>query len=157
MRILEYTGLDTSAVASSYAKVTKAIAAGDFRAAQVKKLANVAHGKFYRARLDDANRLLFALVRAPGGVCALMLEVIAHHAYEQSRFLRGATVDEALIPDLLPEEAEREAIDSGRLPYWPGMFLVPLGYLLFIGLPLNVQGTSWWNGVKGRYFNRKSA
>ena len=109
MRILEYTGLDTSAVASSYAKVTKAIAAGDFRAAQVKKLANVAHGKFYRARLDDANRLLFALVRAPGGVCALMLEVIAHHAYEQSRFLRGATVDEALIPDLLPEEAEREA------------------------------------------------
>ena len=37
------------------------------------------------------------------------------------------------------------------------MFLVPLGYLLFIGLPLNLQGTSWWNGVKGRYFNRKSA
>ena len=30
-------------------------------------------------------------------------------------------------------------------------------YLLLIGLPLNLQGTSWWNGVKGRYFNRKSA
>ncbi|GAA0431321.1 putative ABC transporter permease protein [Aeromonas salmonicida subsp. masoucida NBRC 13784] len=53
--------------------------------------------------------------------------------------------------------AARSAIDSGRLPHWPGMFLVPLVYLLLIGLPLNLQGTSWWNGVKGRYFNRKSA
>jgi lipopolysaccharide export LptBFGC system permease protein LptF len=45
--------------------------------------------------------------------------------------------------------AARSAIDSGRLPHWPGMFLVPLVYLLLIGLPLNLQGTSWWNGVKG--------
>ncbi|WP_421229659.1 LPS export ABC transporter permease LptF [Aeromonas enteropelogenes] len=53
--------------------------------------------------------------------------------------------------------AARSAIDSGRLPHWPGMFLVPLAYLLFIGLPLNLQGTSWWNRVKGQYFKRKSA
>lgn len=51
----------------------------------------------------------------------------------------------------------RSAIDSGRLPHWPGMFLVPLAYLLLIGLPLNLQGTSWWNGVKSSYFNRKAA
>lgn len=53
--------------------------------------------------------------------------------------------------------AARSAIDSGRLPHWPGMFLVPLVYLLLIGLPLNLQGTSWWNGVKTLYFKRKSA
>lgn len=53
--------------------------------------------------------------------------------------------------------AARSAIDSGRLPHWPGMFLVPLGYLLFIGVPLNLQGTRWWNGVKSRFFNSKSA
>jgi lipopolysaccharide export system permease protein len=53
--------------------------------------------------------------------------------------------------------AARSAIDSGRLPHWPGMFLVPLIYLLLIGVPLNLQGTSWWNGVKGQLFKRKSA
>ena len=53
--------------------------------------------------------------------------------------------------------AARSAIDSGRLPHWPGMFLVPLIYLLLIGVPLNLQGTSWWNGVKGHFFKGKSA
>ncbi|MNF73225.1 Lipopolysaccharide export system permease protein LptF [compost metagenome] len=53
--------------------------------------------------------------------------------------------------------AARSAIDSGRLPHWPGMFLVPLVYLLLIGLPLNLQGTSWWNGVKSHFVKGKSA
>ncbi len=63
MRILEYIGLDTSRVESAYRKVTEAIARDDFCAAQVKKLSNLAHGKFYRAKLDHADRLLFSLVR----------------------------------------------------------------------------------------------
>ena len=54
MKILEYVGLDTSRVANAYARLTAAIARGDFRAAQVKKLASVGHGTFYRARLNDA-------------------------------------------------------------------------------------------------------
>ena len=49
MKILEYIGLDTSRVKASYRKVADAIARRDFRAAQVKKLANLSHGKFYRA------------------------------------------------------------------------------------------------------------
>ena len=99
MKILEYTGLDTSRVEASYRKVTAAIARDDFRAAQVKKLANLSHGKFYRAKLDAADRLLFVLVRHDDQVCALMLEVIANHDYDKSRFLRGATIDESKIPD----------------------------------------------------------
>lgn len=109
MRILEYVGLDTSHVEKAYRKVVAAIAAGDFRAAQVKKLANVVHGKFYRARLDDAGRLLFSLVRHGDEVCALMLEVIRNHDYGSSRFLRGVTIDEARIPDYDAAEAAREA------------------------------------------------
>ncbi len=35
MRILEYIDLDTSGVAKTYRKVATAIAAGDFRAAQL--------------------------------------------------------------------------------------------------------------------------
>ncbi|MGY3868445.1 LPS export ABC transporter permease LptF [Aeromonas crassostreae] len=53
--------------------------------------------------------------------------------------------------------AARSAIDSGRLPHWPGMFWVPMAYLLLIGVPLNLQGTAWWNGAKGRFFNTGSA
>ncbi|TAK71788.1 MAG: hypothetical protein EPO19_04010 [Betaproteobacteria bacterium] len=86
MKILEYIGLDTFRVKASYRKVADAIARRDFRAAQVKKLANLGHGKFYRAKLDDADRLLFSLVRHGDEVCALMLEVIANHDYDKSRF-----------------------------------------------------------------------
>ena len=52
MKILEYTGLDTSRSEANYRKVADAIARLNFRAAQVKKLANFSHGKFYRAKLD---------------------------------------------------------------------------------------------------------
>lgn len=109
MKILEYTGLDTSRVKASYKKIVAAIAAGDFRAAQVKKLSNLAHGKFYRAKLDDANRLLFALLRYGDDYYALMLEVILNHDYDKSRFLRGAQIDDSKIPDIDAMEAQREA------------------------------------------------
>jgi hypothetical protein len=112
VRVLEYVGLDTSRVKSAYRKVTDAIARDDFRAAQVKKLTSLAHGKFYRAKLDDADRLLFSLVRHGDEVCALVLEVIANHDYDKSRFLRGASIDEAKIPDCADHdiaEAIREA------------------------------------------------
>jgi len=109
VKILEYTGLDTSRVKASYRKVVEAIARQDFRAAQVKKLANLSHGKFYRAKLDDADRLLFSLVRHGDEVCALMLEVIPNHDYDKSRFLRGAAIDERNIPDIDAEDAILEA------------------------------------------------
>src|SRR3970040_2587917 len=100
MKILEYVGLDPSRVSASYRKVADAIARHDFHAAQVKKLANLSHGKFYRAKLDDADRLLFSLVRHGDEVCALMLEVIANHDYDKSRFLRGTAIDETRIEDV---------------------------------------------------------
>jgi hypothetical protein len=109
MRILEYSGLDTASVAAQYHRAVEAIAREDFRAAEVKKLVNVGHGKFYRARLDHTNRLLFALVRHGGETCALMLEVIANHDYGKSRFLRGAMVDETKIADVDATAARGEA------------------------------------------------
>jgi hypothetical protein len=109
MKILEYIGLDTSRVKTAYGKVTDAISRNDFRAAQVKKLSNLTHGKFYRAKLDGADRLLFSLVRHNDDVCALMLEVIANHEYDKSRFLRGAAIDESRIPDGDVIEAMKEA------------------------------------------------
>ena len=109
MKILEYTGLDVSRVKAQYAKVRDAIARDDFRQAEVKKLANLSHGKFYRAKLDYANRLLFAIVRYNDTAHALMLEVIEQHAYDKSRFLRGAAIDENKIPDIDVTTATAEA------------------------------------------------
>jgi len=109
MRILEYSDLDTAGLEVPYRKVADAIAGEDFRAADVKKLDNLTHGKFYRAKLNGADRLLFALVRYGGEHCALMLEVIRNHDYRSSRFLRGAQIDDAKIPDVDPPTARAQA------------------------------------------------
>ena len=102
MRILEYIGLNTRGVEVAYQRVSQAIAVGDFRAAQVKKLVGpvgAQHTPYWRAKLNDADRLLFTLLRHGDEVCALMLEVIRQHDYAGSRFLRGASIDEQKIVD----------------------------------------------------------
>jgi len=112
MRLLQYKDLNLRRVKAAFDKVKAAIEAGDFRSADVKKLHA---GPYYRAKLDYANRLLLQFARierpeAEGGsetVC-LALEVIENHAYERSRFLRGATVDESRI--------EREPLTDAKAP-----------------------------------------
>lgn len=112
MRLLQYKDLNLRRVKAAFDKVKAAIEAGDFRSADVKKLHA---GPYYRAKLDYANRLLLQFARidrpdAEGGtetVC-LALEVIENHAYERSRFLRGAAVDEGRI--------EREAAAEAKAP-----------------------------------------
>ena len=106
MRVLEYVGLDTSHVPGAYAKAVAALERDDFRSADVKKLH---HGRLYRARLDDSNRLLLTFVRHGEHTCALALEVIEQHAYDKSRFLRGASIDENKIPAVEPQDAAGEA------------------------------------------------
>ena len=111
MKILEYVGLDPARVRAQYRKVCAAIERDDFRQAEVKKLAADGRRPLYRAKLDDSNRLLFTLLRHGGERYALMLEVIENHAYEKSRFLRGATIDEARIPVVDdPGSAEAETV-----------------------------------------------
>lgn len=67
------------------------------------------------ARIDRAD--------SEGGcetVC-LALEVIENHAYDRSRFLRGATVDVARIERELPAEAQAPALSAGATPLrWLG-------------------------------------
>ena len=109
MRVLRYSGLDISRVEVAYRRIAAALERDDFRAAEVKKLVGLKHGKFYRAKLDDSNRLLFALVRQGNEVCAVMLEVIENHAYARSRFLRGAAIDDDKIPVVATPPAVEEA------------------------------------------------
>ena len=94
MRLLQYKDLDLKRVKPAFAKVRAAIEAGDFKSPDVKKLHT---GGYYRAKLDHSNRLLLQFARHGGETVCLALEVIENHAYDKSRFLRGARVDEAKI------------------------------------------------------------
>ncbi|HSW62553.1 MAG TPA: UvrD-helicase domain-containing protein [Dissulfurispiraceae bacterium] len=109
MNILEYADLDTSSVSRRYRKVAEFLANDDFASAEVKKLSE--HG-LYRAKLDDANRVIFKMAMYGGRRYALMLEIVRNHAYDRSRFLRGTPVDESKIPVLDPEQVAQESVPS---------------------------------------------
>jgi hypothetical protein len=96
MRVLLYHQLDPATI-PGFEKVRRALEADDFRAAQVKKVSP----NLYRARLDRSDRLLFALHQHRGETVVLILEHIANHAYDKSRFLRrGVGIDEEKLPEL---------------------------------------------------------
>ena len=110
MRLLQYKDLDLRRVKSAFAKVRAAIEAGDFKSSDVKKLHA---GTYYRAKLDHSNRLLLQFARCNGETVCLALEVIENHAYDKSRFLRGAPVDEAKIerePSIEPGQSAAAAM-----------------------------------------------
>jgi hypothetical protein len=152
MRFLQYKNLDLRRVRAAFDKVKGAIEADDFRTADVKKLHA---GPYYRARLDHANRLLLQFARIDGQMVCLALEVILNHAYDHSRFLRGAAVDEAKIeheppvqpaavPDaelaplrwLHPQRAQFELLDK------PVVFDDAQDALARLPLPLVVAGSA---------------
>ena len=106
MRFLTYRDLDSGRVKKQLKKVQEAIERDDFKTPDVKKLAQ---GTYYRARLDDTNRLLLTFVKHNTETVCLALEVIHQHAYDKSRFLRGAQIDEARLPDFQQVEADHAA------------------------------------------------
>lgn len=111
MEILEYNELDTTGVSRQYQKLVGFLEADDFYSSEVKKLPEY---DLFRAKLDDKNRLLFRIVNFRGVRYALLLEVVLNHAYDKSRFLRGARIDEAKIPLLEKAHLEKEDLPSIR-------------------------------------------
>jgi len=107
MEILTYIGLNPGKLKTKFDKVRAAIERDDFRSVDMKKLSPT---PYYRAKLDEASRLLVQFVRYKDTTVCLALEIIAHHAYDKSRFLRGARVNAALIEQpATPDEAASEA------------------------------------------------
>ncbi|MEO6833475.1 MAG: hypothetical protein ABI378_12905, partial [Chitinophagaceae bacterium] len=110
-RILTYADFQLSTFQKKYDKVLVALQRGDFRSADVKKMANTG---YFRAKLDAEARLLFRFIRHGGEMYLLLVEVIPHHDYAASRFLRGAEIDTARIEALTALEhaptAESEVI-----------------------------------------------
>ncbi len=95
MEILQYNELNISPVKKQFSKVVEYLKQGDFKSADVKKMAGST--AFYRAKLDDTNRLLFQFTEYKGVTYLLLLEIILNHDYEKSRFLRGTIVDESKL------------------------------------------------------------
>lgn len=99
MRFLVYSDLHVpKRLVPAFDKVRAAIERDDHRSADLKKLSSQ-HG-YFRARLDYDARLLVQLVRRGDERACLALEVIEQHAYDRSRFLRGAKVDESRCVDI---------------------------------------------------------
>ncbi|MBX2928086.1 MAG: UvrD-helicase domain-containing protein [Saprospiraceae bacterium] len=113
MEILYYNDLDYSKVKKSFHKVVEQLKAGNFAGADVKKMVDTG---YYRAKLDDENRLLFQFARYEGRTYLLLLEVILHHRYADSRFLNGAAVEASKMVALAKPEQVEEA-DVANLPY----------------------------------------
>jgi hypothetical protein len=113
MNVLYYTDLDYSKVKKQFEKTVDFLQKGDFKSAEIKKLKPT---KYYRARLDTENRLLFMFASYEGRTHILLLEVILNHEYEKSRFLRGADIDESKIK-VLSSEKEVDKEDFLPLTY----------------------------------------
>lgn len=93
MEFLTYAQLDVpKRLAAAFEKMRAAIERDDFASPEVKKLTG---HPFFRAKLDYESRLLLQFVEHGGRRACLALEIIEQHAYDRSRFLRGARVDEA--------------------------------------------------------------
>lgn len=113
MRVLRHNSLDYTGLESAFTRTAAQLEAGNFAAAEVKKLTP---GPYYRARLSASDRLIFRFGACRGERCLLLLEVVRNHAYESSRFLRGARIDEAQLQPLADPTALR-AEDAVPLPY----------------------------------------
>ena len=113
MDVLKYSDLDPGRVKAQFDRVVEHLRNGDFRSADVRKLAPT---PYYRAKLNDADRLLFRLGAHRGRRCILLLEIVLNHAYDRSRFLNGARVDESKL-DLLERADPAPARDDLTIPY----------------------------------------
>jgi hypothetical protein len=111
VRVLRHVDLSPGKLRKPFDAVIAAIEADDFKTADVKKLAS---GGFYRARLDYANRLLLRFAAHGGEKVCLALELIEQHAYDRSRFLRGAAIDEDKLVEVT---ASAEQVEATPLRY----------------------------------------
>ncbi|MGO1247255.1 MAG: LPS export ABC transporter permease LptF [Oceanisphaera sp.] len=56
----------------------------------------------------------------------------------------------------LLQSAARSAVEAGSLPIYPGLYTVPLGFLLLVGLPLNLRETAWWSRTREKFRRNKA-
>lgn len=113
MEILYYNDLHYTKVKKQFDKVVEQLRSNQFAAAEIKKMANTG---YYRAKLDEENRLLFKFAKYRDQTYLLLLEIILHHNYKDSRFLNGAIIDDSKI-QILQKPEQAIADDFVKIPY----------------------------------------
>jgi ankyrin repeat protein len=98
MKVLLYNDLDKPKNQKQFQKVVEALQSANFGAIDVKK---VTPTHYYRAKLNDKDRLLFCFSKYNNETYILILEIILNHEYEKSRFLRGHEIEEQKFTPLL--------------------------------------------------------
>jgi hypothetical protein len=116
MRLLTHNDLDTHRVRTQFAKLQQALARDDFKSPNLKKLNPT---PYWRFKLDQTNRLLVQFARHGNETVCLALEVILNHAYDRSRFLRGATLNwqDLDLDDALPTDTPEPDLQASTLRY----------------------------------------
>ena len=57
----------------------------------------------------------------------------------------------------LLQSAARSAVEAGSLPIYPGLYTVPLVFLLLVAVPLNLRETAWWSRTREKFNRNKAA
>jgi hypothetical protein len=108
MDVLIYNELEIKRNKEQFDRVYKMLKDGNFKQAEVKKLSP---GNYFRAKLNDADRLLFAFYSYHGKTVILLLEIIYNHEYSKSRFLNGSVIDESKLPAINTiEEVDEKSV-----------------------------------------------
>lgn len=137
MKVLYLNDIDYSRVKKQFDKTVGFLEKNDFDSAEIKKLSN---NGYYRAKLDYENRLLFKFAKFQNQTYILLLEVIYNHAYEKSRFLRGAKIDEGKLTILKSEKqiAEEEKTELNYINQNTNKFHLLSKVLSFDSLQQNI-------------------
>jgi hypothetical protein len=109
MKTLRYIDLyyKNNVIKKQVDKIVGYLEADNFNMADVKKMQNTG---FYRAKLDDTNRLLFKIGNYEDQKYIFLLEIIHNHEYEKSKFLNGVFIDESKFESV--NQSENFQIDS---------------------------------------------
>lgn len=137
MNVLYLNDIDYSKVKKQFNKTVGFLQNNDFDSAEIKKLTS---NGYYRAKLDYENRLLFKFAKYNSQTYILLLEVIYNHAYEKSRFLRGAKIDESKLKVLKSEKQlpEEEIIELNYVNHKTNKFHLLNRVLSFDGFQQNI-------------------
>lgn len=134
------------------------IRAAEVEASEQKESATPSLALWQSEQLNDKAELQWRLV-LPLSMLVLTLVVVPLSVVNprQGRYAKLLPAIMLYLAYFLLQSASRSALSGGTLPTTPGLYIVPLGFLLLVALPLNVLETAWWNRARENFRWSKTA
>ena len=112
MNILYHNDLPIRLLENKHGRIMEHLRNDNFSALDIKKMPETG---LYRVKLDYENRLLLKFAKYNNTTYLLLLEIVFHHDYAKSRFLRGKEVQENNLVSL----TSPQNINAGELLQLP--------------------------------------